>query len=137
MKKTDNLFIVDTNTLISAFISPNSTAQKALNKAIQTGYVVQSRSIAEEFAEVFIRPKFDKYLPLDERIEAIDKFTALVLLMEPTISVVASRDHKDDQFLELAVGVNAACIITGDKDLLVLNPFKNIPIITAGDFLMM
>jgi predicted nucleic acid-binding protein len=68
MRKTDNLFVVDTNTLISAFISPNSTAQRALNKAIQTGYVIQSQSTANEFAEAFIRPKFDKYLPLDERL---------------------------------------------------------------------
>jgi predicted nucleic acid-binding protein len=33
------------------------------------------------------------------------------------------------------VEADAACIITGDKDLLVLNPFQNIPILTATEFL--
>jgi predicted nucleic acid-binding protein len=45
------------------------------------------------------------------------------------------RDPKDNKFLELAVEAGAACIITGDKDLLVLNPFENILILTASDFL--
>ncbi|MGN6530740.1 MAG: PIN domain-containing protein [Ginsengibacter sp.] len=42
---------------------------------------------------------------------------------------------KDNKYLELAVHYKASCIITGDKDLLVLHPFRNIPILTASDFL--
>jgi predicted nucleic acid-binding protein len=44
------------------------------------------------------------------------------------------RDPKDDKFLNLAVVCEASCIITGDKDLLVLNPFQNIPVLTAAEF---
>lgn len=36
---------------------------------------------------------------------------------------------------ELAISGKAECIITGDKDLLVLNPFQEIPIITVQEFL--
>jgi len=39
------------------------------------------------------------------------------------------------KFLELAFEAADARIITGDKDLLVLNPFKGIPILAASEFL--
>ncbi len=45
------------------------------------------------------------------------------------------RDPKDNKFLELAINGNATCIITGDKDLLVLHPFRGISILTPRLFL--
>ena len=43
-------------------------------------------------------------------------------------------DPKDDKFLELAVNGHADLIISGDADLLALNPFRGIPIVTPADF---
>jgi uncharacterized protein len=37
--------------------------------------------------------------------------------------------------LELAIASNASCNISGDQDLLMLNPFNDIPIVTAAEFL--
>lgn len=45
------------------------------------------------------------------------------------------RDPKDNKYLELAVSGKAECIITGDEDLLVLNPFRQIDILTVQNFL--
>ncbi len=45
------------------------------------------------------------------------------------------RDSDDDKFLELAVSQKVTCIVSGDQDLLVLNPFQGIPILTADEFL--
>lgn len=42
---------------------------------------------------------------------------------------------EDDQILELAVNGNATYIVTGDADLLVLNPFRGIEIVTPAEFL--
>lgn len=47
----------------------------------------------------------------------------------------ACRDEKDNKFLELAINGNADFIITGDNDLLVLNPFENIAIIKPDVFI--
>jgi predicted nucleic acid-binding protein len=55
-------------------------------------------------------------------------------LVEITERIVACRDPKDDKFLELAVNGRADAIVTGDDDLLVLNPFRGIPIITPAAF---
>jgi uncharacterized protein len=134
MTKT-NLFVFDTNILISAFILPQSTARKALNKARKDGIVIISPESANEFTEVFIRPKFDKYLPLEIRLEIIDDFVSLAHVMKPSVEIIICRDPKDDKFIELACAVNAKCIVTGDQDLLVLNPFRGIPIKTAAQFL--
>lgn len=48
--------------------------------------------------------------------------------------VAACRDPDDDKFLELAVNGNADAIISGDADLLSLDTFRGIPIITAAAF---
>ncbi len=45
------------------------------------------------------------------------------------------RDPKDNKYLELAVSGKAECIITGDEDLLVLHPFRQIDILTVQNFL--
>jgi len=134
MTKT-NLFVIDTNILISAFILPYSSARKALNKARKGGYVIISQESAAEFTEVFIRPKFDKYVPLEIRLEIIDDFISLAYIIKPTVEIVECRDPNDNKFLELACSANAKCIITGDQDLLVLNPFRGISIKTAAQFL--
>jgi uncharacterized protein len=66
-------------------------------------------------------------------------FVALLVrdatIVDITEKVTASRDPKDDMLLEVALSGRAACIVSGDKDLLVLNPFRSIPILTPDDFL--
>jgi putative PIN family toxin of toxin-antitoxin system len=50
-------------------------------------------------------------------------------------TIRAYRDARDDKFLELAVTGESGLIITGDADLLELDPFQNIPIITPASCL--
>ncbi|MDK2805686.1 MAG: uncharacterized protein PWP67_1233 [Clostridium butyricum] len=45
------------------------------------------------------------------------------------------RDEKDNMILEEAVYGNANYIITGDDDLLILNPYRWIKIVMLRDFL--
>ncbi|HEY4194626.1 MAG TPA: putative toxin-antitoxin system toxin component, PIN family [Mucilaginibacter sp.] len=132
--KTD-LFVIDTNILVSAFILPQSVSRKVLNKALKEGRIVISQVIADEFTEVLVRPKFDKYLPLETRLEIIDDFISVIYMVKPTVQITECRDPKDNKFLELACTANARFIISGDKDLLFLNPFRGISIKTATEFL--
>ena len=59
----------------------------------------------------------------------------MILFCEISETINECRDPKDNKFLELAVSAKASCIITGDKDLLELHPFRGIPILNAADFL--
>jgi uncharacterized protein len=135
MRKT-KVFVLDTNTLISAFIlSRFSTAAQAYYKIKLLGEIVVSEDVFNEFANVLIRPKFDRYLSLKHRLAVIHDLKSIVKLIDVTTTITACRDPKDNKFLELAIEAGAACIITGDKDLLVLNPFQQIPVLTPAEFL--
>jgi predicted nucleic acid-binding protein len=56
-------------------------------------------------------------------------------LVEVTEVMTEGRDPKDNKFLALAVSGKATCIISGDDDLLVLHPFRSIPVVTPQTFL--
>jgi predicted nucleic acid-binding protein len=45
------------------------------------------------------------------------------------------RDAKDDKYLELALAAGADMIVSSDEDLLVLHPWRGIPILSPADFL--
>jgi putative PIN family toxin of toxin-antitoxin system len=128
-------WIFDTNTLLSALLDENSTPGIALKKARQAGTLLVSAETATEYFNVFSRTKFEKYLSLEIRLAFIENIVSNSLAVEPKERIIACRDPKDNKFLELAVVAEASCIITGDQDLLVLNPFNTIPIISAADFL--
>lgn len=129
------IFVFDTNSLISANLSVDSVNRRAYDRARQIGIIVHSDLTFSEFSEVLTRPKFDKYISHQERQQAISTFEKKSQLIKTFSHITICRDPKDNKFLDLAIDSGAACIITGDKDLLVLNPFEGIPILTAADFL--
>lgn len=94
-----------------------------------------SHSIWIEIQEVLARPKFDKYITPAERHLFLIGFNETVTFIEIQENINVCRDPKDNKYLELAVNGQATTIISGDQDLLVLNPFNNIPIITVRQFL--
>jgi putative PIN family toxin of toxin-antitoxin system len=129
-------FVFDVNILVSAFIVGSYSNSLAFDKALETGRVVCTHAIWTELADVFLREKFDKYHPFEDRVKFLSYLEAQLLQWpQPVEKIKVCRDPKDDKYLELAVSAKAYCIITGDKDLLVLNPFENIPIISSAEFL--
>ena len=131
----NNLFVIDTNNLINAFLFEHSTPKLTYDKVKQVGEISATIETLDEFCDVFIRPKFDKYISFDKRLKLINEFSEIVVLHKTTETIEDCRDPKDNKFLELAVASNASCIIAGDKDLLILHPFRGIPILNAADFL--
>lgn len=129
-------FVFDANTLISAALIRQSVNAQALDFALNKGRIVISETVLQEFEEVIFHEKFDKYFPEEsERLDAINRIETNALVFSPKIIIMACRDPKDNKYLELAVTAGASAIITGDKDLLVLHPFRNIPILSPADFL--
>src|SRR3712207_6689559 len=132
----NDFFVFDTNSLVGVALIANSTNRKALDKAIDLGMIAISNRTTDEFIAVLFRQKFDKYfLNDDERWRIINKVEMSSKLFFPDISITDCRDPKDNKFLELAIAANASCIITDDKDLLILHPFRGIPILNAVDFI--
>nr|WP_181280545.1 putative toxin-antitoxin system toxin component, PIN family [Aphanothece hegewaldii] len=133
--KLERRFVFDVNVIVSAFLFEKSKPDQALGKAQNMGFVLVSNSIAMELREVLLRPKFARYLSLERRLELENNFIEATQIIEPTHTIEICRDPKDNKYLELAVSGKAEAIITGDEDLLVLNPFRGIIILTPQEFL--
>ena len=129
------LLVVDTNALISRLLTPASTAGRAVRKAVDQDRLLASDATLEELVDVLSRSKFDPYITAAERQQFI---RLLGRIAEPVIishAIRICRDPRDDKILEVAVNGGADLIVTGDADLLVLNPFQGIPIIAPADYL--
>jgi putative PIN family toxin of toxin-antitoxin system len=134
--KTDYFFVFDTNALISAHLIENSINDLAFRRAISIGTLAVSQSLITEFSEVIYRKKFDKYFPLtDSRQELIEKIETNSISFVPTEPVKDAPDADDNMLLELALACRASAIVTGDKPLLTLHPFRGISIVNAATFL--
>ena len=126
-------FVFDINALVSAFLIEDSVPGRALRRALNQGVVLVSVPLVTTLAAVLRRPGFDRYLTLHEREELMAAFVASSRMVEIQERIRACRDPDDDAILELAVSGNAAFIISGDKDLLVLNPFRGIQVLAPAD----
>jgi len=131
----NKFFVFDTNTLISAVFNEHSQPALALKKARTIGTLLVSDEIIAEYLIVFARDKFNRWLSLETRIEFIENIIANALPIQIVEWIQECRDPKDDKYLSLAVSAQADAIISGDEDLLVMNPFRQIPILNSSDFL--
>jgi putative PIN family toxin of toxin-antitoxin system len=127
--------VIDNNALISRLLLPASIPALAVRKAVETAQLLVSEPVLTELADVLARQKFDPYISVKDRQQFLRLLGRIAEMVLVTYTIRACRDPKDDKFLELAVNGCADLIMTGDKDLLALNPFRNIPIITSARFL--
>lgn len=128
-------FVCDTNVLVSAALRRHSIPRQALDLALQRGKVLVSDLTLRELREVLFRPKFDKYIAEQTRLHFLTTFLNHVAVVDIIEHITTCRDPHDNKFLDVAVNGIATCIISGDDDLLVLHPFRAIPIISPRAFL--
>jgi putative PIN family toxin of toxin-antitoxin system len=129
--------VVDTGVLISGLIRPGGAVGGILHRLRDGRFTaIYSTPMALEIINVLGRPQFrSKYHVQAEDITAlIDLLRLRGELVAPRQSVASCRDPKDDKFLEAALAGEADAIVTGDDDLLALNPFEGIEIIRPADF---
>jgi putative PIN family toxin of toxin-antitoxin system len=128
-------FVFDTNTLISAILKPNGTVMQVVNIALQKGILVFSAETKSEIVSVIQRDKFNKYRSLADRSNTVETiFSKGMQLDTKTTDLIMCRDFSDVKFLRLAFEAKADCLISGDADLKVLNPFRGIPILSITEF---
>ncbi|MDP3912814.1 MAG: putative toxin-antitoxin system toxin component, PIN family [Bacteroidota bacterium] len=127
--------ILDTNILVSAFIFKSETANNVVRISANKHTLLFSESTFKELKSTLLKQKFAGVAELSTISNFLFNLVRIGEFIEPKIEITECRDPKDNKFLELAVAGNAACIVTGDNDLLVLDPFRNIRIITPKEFL--
>lgn len=129
-------YILDANVLVSAALIKNSLPGLSLQKAISNGIILLSGETLNELKRTLNKSKLKRYITKKDKYIFISRLTSKASFIEITCEINECRDPKDNKYLELALSGNADCIVTGDKDLLVLHPFHGISIITPRDFLM-
>jgi hypothetical protein len=133
-KKKRNVIrvVLDTNVLVSGLLFPGGLGW--IVAAWKAGAVVPvfSRGTFNEFGKVLAYPKFsltvqeiqvlieDEVLPYCEIVDIVEEIRGVC------------RDPADDPFLSCAVAAGADYIVSGDRDLLDLCSFRDIPIITPA-----
>lgn len=127
--------VADTNVLVSRLFLANSVPGKAIRKAVDEAQLLVSDATLQELAEVLSRPKFDAWISQADKLEFFRLLSRIAEIVPVTYPVQACRDPKDDKFLEVAVNGRADLIVTGDKDLLALDPFHGVRIVTPAQYL--
>jgi putative PIN family toxin of toxin-antitoxin system len=127
--------VVDTNVLVSRLLFRNSVAAQAVRKAMDSSQLIVSAATLQELESVLSRQKFATYLSLSDRLQFFHLLRRTATYIEPVPEVIACRDPKDDKFLGLALAGRAIAILSGDADLLALNSFRRIEILTPRQYL--
>jgi hypothetical protein len=123
--------VLDTNVLIAALIARGVCAD-LLEHCILSHTLVTSEFILNELREQLI-DKF-KYTQ-QETDDAIALLTSQMEVVVPmALEQPVCRDVDDDQILATAVAGRAECLITGDKDLLILQRHAGVEILNPSNF---
>lgn len=126
--------VFDTNVLVSGFGfggKPDECFSLALSGEVE---MVLTTDILHELAVVV---KYDR-LPFSA--EEGQKFAGIVedtaRIVKPIHSIDAvDDDPEDDKFLECAVVADADYVVSGDNDLLELDSYRGVEIVSPADFL--
>ena len=124
--------VVDTNVLISGIFFggfPRRILTAIINKQLTACATTEIINEYEEIVEEMIDRKQGHLnrtilAPLIQTMEII----------EPVSHIEVCRDPDDDKFLECAKDSHALYVVSGDKDLLFIEKYENIQIVTAKDF---
>lgn len=127
--------VLDTNTLVSALLFSGTTSRLVALWQSRQITVLVSKPILQEYLRVLAYPKFrlteDEIRGLIE--EELLPFVEAVRVKRHL--AIVRRDPEDDKFLECAVTGRAEYIITGDRHLRELGSYREITILTVGEFL--
>lgn len=128
--------ILDTNLWISFLITKDLSKLDEIIFSRQASLIFSSE-LLEEFLEVAQRPKFRRFFSqndIEKILKTIEEYAEFVIVNSKT---EICRDPKDNFLLSLSIDSKANFLITGDKDLLELNPFGTTSIVTISDFLQL
>lgn len=130
--------VADTNIVVSGLLwsGPSRTILNLARRATIDLYT--TLLLLAELEDVLIRAKFQDRLrhAQVQPQDLVIGYAALATLVTPaTIAPIVAADPDDDAVLTCAIAAQANSIVSGDRHLLDLQQFRNIPIVTAATLL--
>ena len=129
------MIVFDASAVVSAALRETSVPEQALLRAEATELFALSAEVDAEIAEVLSRPRFARAVTAARRTRILDILRAAAVWFAPTERVTDCRDAKDNKYLELALAAGAGTIVSGDADLLVLDPWRGVRILKPAAYL--
>lgn len=126
------MLLIDTNIWISYALFKSGDLTDTVFLALQKHDYAFSEDTFAELESVLMRDKFDAYLEPDARKAFADNLLRNAHFVKNVPPVTDCRDEKDNMFLALAKATSASYLVTGDSDLLVLDPYYNTRIATVS-----
>jgi uncharacterized protein len=124
--------VIDTSSLISALLKPVSIPAQGLAFLGSHCDLMASVETLAELESVMGRPYLDRYRSRKERVDFLEKYREMVQVIDVLEEVQECRDPKDDKFLSLALAAKADLIVSSDADLQVLNPYRDIIVLSPA-----
>ena len=123
----------DTNILVSGFTSPEGRASQAMvNITLGHDDLFISQPIIEELLRV-LEQKFNWSVAALASVDGWIARNCQIVSPAETLSVLA--DEPDNRILECAVAANTDVIVTGDRQVLALQSFRDVRILSLADYL--
>ena len=113
--------VIDTNVVISGTFfkgNPRRIIEAVADKRFDA---FASTEIIREYREIFDEMIERKQGKADHHV--LDPFISRLSIIEPESEIRICRDPDDDKFINCAVDSKALYIVSGDKDLLVLEQY--------------
>ena len=131
--------VLDTNIVLSALLWRGTPYRllEAIRSQHPSLQLYSSPVLLEELTEVIARPAFSRQLSAIGKTvrQVLADYIEIVDLVEPIEIPQIVRDPDDDHVIACALAAKADLIVSGDKDLLDLNAFQNIPILAPAEAL--
>ncbi len=116
--------VIDTNVWISGLLTKAGYPAQLTRLAVRRGQLVFSADTFAELKERLWRPKFDRYVTMEQRKALLADIEAVALSIDVPPALAAKRfcrDAADDKFIHTALAAESSWLVTGDQDLLVLS----------------
>ncbi len=124
--------VIDTNVLISGIFFggfPRAVIESVVEKIVEACASVEMIAEYEEIVKRMLSKKQGHFSG-----DILSPFIQSLNIIVPNTKVDICRDPDDNKFIECAIDSGAVYIVSGDMDLLVLEKFKSIEILTATEF---
>ena len=126
--------VLDNNVLVSGLLLPDSILGQVFKRA-GTCDILVSEATLNDLADVLSRKKFDRYVCLRDRQEFLRLLSRVAEIVTTAHAIRVCRDPKDNMLLEVAVNGSAQALVTVDRDLVSLNPFRGVVIVTPSKYI--
>ena len=129
--------VLDASSLVYAILKTDSIPRHPVDHVTRhPDCLVISQAVEDEYFDVVMRPKFDRFVPMLRRLGILQDVIRKATRIEPGVQISECADPDDDKYLSLALAAAAKVIVSSDKrHLLPMHPWRGVSILSPADYL--